>query len=181
MQHRLRRLSLDEMDHAAIILRTAFDERLPWLAGLHTPEEDRSFFRDRVFAECEVWGAIGSGIVGFIAFREGWIDHLYILPKHRGKGAGDALLKSAKAASPSLQLWTFQKNAIARQFYEARGFRAIRETDGDDNEEREPDVLYRWERQLCGTDSLSGRTGYHARNAPSGSPGAPIVSAVSDP
>ena len=30
--------------------------------------------------------------------------------------------------------------------YEARGFQAIRSTDGADNEERTPDVRYRWER-----------------------------------
>ena len=31
------------------------------------------------------------------------------------------------------------------RFYEARGFRAIRFTDGADNEEQMPDVRYRWE------------------------------------
>jgi hypothetical protein len=35
---------------------------------------------------------------------------------------------------------------LARRFYEARGFRAIRFTDGADNEEGTPDVRYRWER-----------------------------------
>ena len=33
-----------------------------------------------------------------------------------------------------------------RRFYEARGFRATRFTDGADNEERTPDVRYRCER-----------------------------------
>ncbi len=35
---------------------------------------------------------------------------------------------------------------IARRFYEARGFRPVRFTDGADNEERWPDVRYRWQR-----------------------------------
>ncbi|MDR3535923.1 MAG: hypothetical protein P4L71_05435 [Acetobacteraceae bacterium] len=43
------------LNQAAIIHRTAFDARLPWLAGLHTPAEDRAFFGDRIFAECQVW------------------------------------------------------------------------------------------------------------------------------
>jgi hypothetical protein len=44
------------------------------------------------------------------------------------------------------QLWTFQRNAQARRFYEARGFVLIQETDGARNEEKEPDALYLWTR-----------------------------------
>ena len=144
MPYSVKRLSLAEMDHAAVILRTAFDDRLPWLSGLHTPEEDREFFRRYVFANCEVWGAIDNEAIGFIAFREGWIDHLYVLPARQKQGVGEALLEVAKVAWPDLKLWTFQKNLPARVFYEKRGFSLIEETDGGGNEEREPDVLYRW-------------------------------------
>jgi GNAT superfamily N-acetyltransferase len=147
----LKRLTLDEMDQAAIILRTSFDERLPWLAGLHTPEEDRAYFRNHLFPACQLWGAANDDI---IAFRPGWIDQLYVLPNCQRRGAGDALLNLAKAASTSLQLWTFQKNAPARRFYEARGFVAIEETDGSTNEEREPDVLYRWDNGVELTSTL---------------------------
>jgi putative acetyltransferase len=142
----LRRLSRDEMEQAAVIHRTAFDERLPWLAGLHTPAEDRAFFEERVFAECAVWGAVDDGVIGFIAFREGWIDQLYVLPHRQSQGVGRALLGIAKDVSSSLMLWTFQRNAPARRFYEKQGFVAVRETDGSRNEEREPDVLYLWQR-----------------------------------
>ncbi len=73
------------MDAAARVLRTAFDQALPWLAGLHTPEEDRWFFRKRVFKTCEVWGAFdGTGLIGVLAFRDRWIDQLYVLPNARG-------------------------------------------------------------------------------------------------
>jgi putative acetyltransferase len=141
----VRRLSLDEMDQAAVIHRVAFDERLPWLAGLHTPDDDRWFFRERVFVACEVWGAIDKAVIGFIAFREGWVDQLYVLPQWQRQGGGQALLRIAKAASPSLQLWTFQRNTAARRFYERQGFVAVQQTDGSRNEEREPDMLYRWQ------------------------------------
>ena len=97
------------------------------------------------FAECEVWGAADGETIGIVAFRKGWIDQLYVLPEHQGRGAGDALLQLAKIAFPTLQLWTFQRNILARCFYEKRDFVAIKETDGSDNEEREPDVLYRWQ------------------------------------
>lgn len=147
MTFSLRRLGLQDMARVAVVLRQAFDERLPWLAGIHTPQEDRHFFENHIYAHCEVWGAVDSDIIGFIAFREGWVDQLYVLPGHQKRGIGAALLGVAKAVQPTLQLWTFQKNALARRFYEKHGFVALRETDGRDNEEGEPDILYRWQRQ----------------------------------
>ena len=52
----LRQLAIEETDQAAAVLRASFDQALPTLAGLHTPDEDRWFFRERVFAECQIWG-----------------------------------------------------------------------------------------------------------------------------
>jgi hypothetical protein len=49
----LRQLKLEDMDAAARVVRTAFDQALPSLAGLHTPEEDQWFFRERVFASAQ--------------------------------------------------------------------------------------------------------------------------------
>src|ERR1700722_7535285 len=125
----LRRLELADMDAAARVHRVAFDQALPVLAGLHTPEEDRWFFRERVFVDCELWGAFDrADLIGMIAFRKGWIDQLYILPQAQGQGTGSSLLQVAKESFDRLQLWTFQRNAKARRFYEARGFRLVRET-----------------------------------------------------
>ncbi|MDP3175485.1 MAG: GNAT family N-acetyltransferase [Phenylobacterium sp.] len=141
----LRRLNLEDMAAAARVHRAAFDARLPWLAGLHTPDEDLAYFREQVFAACEVWGAFeGDALAGFIAFRNGWIDQLYVSPDQQGRGMGARLLGFAKAANVGLSLWTFQANAGARGFYEARGFEVVTLTDGAGNEEREPDALYRW-------------------------------------
>lgn len=135
------------MDAVAIVHRTSFDERLPWLAGLHTPEEDRTYFRNAVFEECEVWGTFdGPTLTGFIAFRDGWIDQLYVLPAYQGHGIGSSLLEVAQARYPELNLWTFQRNDIARRFYERHGFTAAELTDGSRNEEREPDIRYIWRR-----------------------------------
>ena len=143
----LRQLKLDDMDAAARVVRTAFDQALPSLAGLHTPEEDQWFFRERVFETCEVWGAFdGAAMRGIIAFREGWIDQLYVLPEAQRRGVGKDLLQVAQNAFDRLQLWTFQRNAPARRFYKARGFALIQETDGAGNEEKEPDALYLWTR-----------------------------------
>jgi GNAT superfamily N-acetyltransferase len=143
----LRRLELADMGTAARVLRAAFDHSLPSLAGLHTPEEDRWFFRERVFTSCEVWAAFdNAAMVGTLAFREGWIDQLYVLPRAQGRGIGTQLLHVAQNAFDRLQLWTFQRNMRARRFYQARGFVLVEETDGARNEENEPDALYLWTR-----------------------------------
>ena len=69
-----RRLDLDDKDAAAAVHRAA----LLIFQRLHTPEEDRRYFREQVFRMCEVWGAFDEGtLVGIIAFREDWIDQLY--------------------------------------------------------------------------------------------------------
>lgn len=145
----LRRLGLDDMGAAAAVMRASYDERLPWLAGKHTPAEDQAFFRDRLLPSFELWGAFdGAGMIGLLAFRDDWIDQLYILPSHQGRGVGTALLDIAKTTSRELMLRTFQANAAARRFYERHGFVIAEETDGSGNEEREPDVLYRWRRGI---------------------------------
>ena len=141
----LLRLDLADMAEAAVVHRTAFDAALPTLAGLHTPEEDRWFYRQHVFRTCEIWGAREQDrLLGIIAFRPGWIEQLYVLPAAQAHGVGSALLDIARGAYPRLHLWTFQRNAPARRFYEARGFVLLAETDGTRNEERQPDALYRW-------------------------------------
>lgn len=143
----LRQLELADMDTAALVHRAAFEDALPWLTGLHTPAEDRRYFRERVFTMCEVWGAFdAAAMVAMIAFRDGWIDQLYVLPAHQGCGIGTDLLRIAQKSCPRLELWTFQRNMRARRFYEARGFALVRETDGVDNDEKEPDALYLWTR-----------------------------------
>ena len=143
----IRQLELADMDAAAGVHRTAFDHALPWLTGLHTPEEDRWFYRERVFTECHVHGAFeGGALAAIIAFRSDWIDQLYVLPEVQGRGVGSELLQVAKRAFDCLQLWTFQRNLSARRFYEARGFALVEETDGANNEEKEPDARYLWAR-----------------------------------
>lgn len=141
----IRRLTAVDALAAARVHRAAFDHRVPWLRGLHTPEEDAHFYRETVFPTCEIWGGFQEAeLVGFVAVRDGWIDQFYIAPDHQRLGLGHRLLDQAKVNQTRLRLWTFQRNIIARRFYEKYGFTEIERTDGARNEEREPDVLYEW-------------------------------------
>ena len=73
------------------------------------------------------------------------LDHIYVHPDAQNLGLGSLLLGTVKARLPGgFQLWVFQKNDGARRFYERRGFRLVKLTDGEGNMEREPDALYEW-------------------------------------
>jgi GNAT superfamily N-acetyltransferase len=119
---------------------------MPWLPALHTDEETRSWVGTVVLPNHDVWVAEVDGhVVGYVAVDGDELNDLYVRPGFQGRGVGTTLLGQAKALSPSgLSLWAFQRNAGARRFYERHGFVAVELTDGSGNEEREPDVRYRW-------------------------------------
>ena len=142
----LRPATSDDAPARAAILRTCFRVSLPFLPELHTAEEDRAYMAARIAAPDPVWLAEADAPAGFITFREGWIDHLYVHPDQQGQGVGPRLLAKALEHGAPKRLWTFQRNLRARRFYEAHGFRPIEFTDGAGNEERTPDVLYLWDR-----------------------------------
>jgi len=115
------------MDRAAAVHRASFDHALPAHAGLHTPEEERSFFRERTFATCQLRGYFDNQLISIIAFREGWVDQLYVLASSQRRGIGAALLAIAPGQFPSLSLRTFQPNKAALGFYEKQGFTLAKE------------------------------------------------------
>ena len=141
----LRELGREDMRNVAALHRQSRLHAMPWLRPLHTPEEDLRFFTDVVFGASRMWGYFdATGLAGFIAFHDGWIDHLYVLPSAQRRGVGSTLLEVAQREMSSARLWTFQRNLPARTFYERRGFTLVDKTDGSQNEEREPDALYEW-------------------------------------
>ncbi len=121
---------------------------LTFLPILHTVEEDRWFIAHVILKECDVTVAeCDDRIVSFLARQDQEIRLLHTRSDCLGKGAGTQLIECAKLCGvTALELWCFQVNVRGRRFYEARGFRAIKFTDGAHNEEKTPDVRYRWER-----------------------------------
>jgi ribosomal protein S18 acetylase RimI-like enzyme len=88
-------------------------------------------------------------VVGMMAVSQqngvAWIDQLYLHPSVVGRGIGTRFIELAKESLGSrIRLYTFQENGGARRFYERHGFRAFAFSDGSDNEEHCPDVLYEW-------------------------------------
>ena len=125
--------------------RAAREEYLRFTLDLHDAGEDRVYLRDVVLPQNQVWVAeVGDQVAGFVAFANGWINHLYVAPEFQARGLGTRLLDVAKQASVALQLWVFQVNAPAIRFYERRGFRVVELTDGAGNEEKQPDARMAW-------------------------------------
>ncbi len=91
----------------------------------------------------------GPSVVGMLAATRrdgiGWIDQLYLLPSHVGRGIGARLLRHAlDDLGPPVRLHTFQANAGALRFYERHGFEVVEYDDGTGNEEGCPDALMEW-------------------------------------
>ncbi|MBI4883437.1 MAG: GNAT family N-acetyltransferase [Actinobacteria bacterium] len=124
---------------------------LPTVPVVHAPREVRRWMADEVVGRTDMWVAEVDGtIVGLLVLAVdakdvGWVEQLYLDPAWMGRGLGDRFVQLAKERVPGgLQLWTFQVNEPARRFYERHGFIAEQFTDGAGNEERSPDIRYRW-------------------------------------
>jgi GNAT superfamily N-acetyltransferase len=143
---RLRRARPSDAATIAALHLATRRQAMPYLPALHGDEEVRAWMRDMLLSRAEVWIAeIADRPAGYLALVDDILDHLYVGPAHQGQGVGSLLLAKAKVLRPAgLRLYAFQRNRRARAFYEARGFAPVKLSDGADNQEREPDVLYEW-------------------------------------
>ena len=106
-------LSIDEMEDVA---------RVHGAAGGRT-DADRDYFRGPVFEACQVWGAFEDHrLLGFVAFREGWIDHLCVEPSGQRRGVGSGLLALAQDGQSAVKVRASPANEAARRFCEKHGF-----------------------------------------------------------
>lgn len=119
---------------------------LPTVRRGHSDDGVRAWFRNVVVPHKESWVAEDDGVlVGLLVLDGHWVSQLYIDPTRLRQGIGTRLLDVAKRQRPDgLQLWTFQVNTPAQQFYLRHGFVEVERTDGAANQEREPDIRYAW-------------------------------------
>ena len=120
-------------------------ESTVYLPRIHTPEQDLRFTEHLIKTQ-DVLVSGTDTPTGFIARAGDEIGQLYLASEARGQGQGNALLDAMKQRTDQLALWCFQQNTDARRFYEHNGFVVVDMTDGQNNEEKVPDVRYVWER-----------------------------------
>ena len=143
----IRRPRDDEIETVVRLWRRSRDDSQPWLEARmgRTADDDLRFFRGTIARENDVWVAADAEVLGFLAIAGERLGWLYVDPRAQRRGIGTALLDKAKALSPEgLSLFTHQRNARARAFYERRGFRAVR-FGTSPPPESEPDVQYAWD------------------------------------
>jgi GNAT superfamily N-acetyltransferase len=118
----------------------------PGLPLAHTGDEIAKWMATKMVPEKTVTVAVAGDVpVAFVTSDHGWIHQLFVSPHLHRSGLGTALIAPIlSCARTRIRLWTFQRNAQGRAFYERHGFKAELFTDGADNEERTPDVLYVW-------------------------------------
>lgn len=134
---------------------------MTYLPRLHTDEETRIYFARLVATQCVIVAVTQSApddIAGFAAINDRedeapsdehdkkiHLDHLYVRPERHGEKIGTTLLNAVKTLRrQGFALWCFQANIDARRFYERHGLTLAKTTDGRDNEENLPDMLYVW-------------------------------------
>lgn len=141
---RLRRATAADAEAVGSLFLASRAASLPAVANHISDAEARQYLagvvRNPAYA---VWAAEQDGLLlGFVALRDGWLDHLYVRPGWYRHGIGRALLDRAKQASPGgLRVFCFQCNDRARAFYASQGLAAV---PGSERGEANPDVEYRW-------------------------------------
>ena len=148
MNIQLRPAEPNDAERVADILIDSRRTFLPFAPSAHTEEEVREWVRAILLPSGGVTLAVEDReTVGVLAISqtEGvtWLDQLYLDPEYIGRGIGTIMLENLlQNIQEPLRLYTFQENQGARRFYERHGFQAIQFTNGEDNEEQCPDVLY---------------------------------------
>ena len=141
----IRPATVGDTEAIAQILSDWIDET-SWMPRVHTRDEDRGFGAYLLEKTDVTVAQDGAQVVGFLALRQPFVQALYVAAHARRRGVGRRLLTHAKAGQNVLELWTFQANDPAREFYASHDFQEVRRTDGDGNDENLPDILFRWRR-----------------------------------
>ena len=144
--HLLREAGSDDAEALTTLLLRSRAQAMPWLASVHDQASTRWWMEHVLIADQHVRLAHDQHrLLGFAALDDDWLTQLYVDPDHHGRGVGRTLLDDAKRRRPEgLRLHVFTRNTRARRFYEAAGLLLVGHSDGQDNEEREPDCTYAW-------------------------------------
>ncbi|MEM6939377.1 MAG: GNAT family N-acetyltransferase [Pseudomonadota bacterium] len=128
---------------------TEFAADTAWMPKLHTAAEDVSHAGKLIERGWVTVAERAGKVVGFTAYDAPDLDSLYVAAGARGTGVGTALLIRILQRAETVELWTFQANGSAQDFYRAHGFEEIARTDGARNDEKLPDIQYRWQRETA--------------------------------
>jgi GNAT superfamily N-acetyltransferase len=142
----LRLATTDDAAQVAEIHLASRRAAMPWLAQPHPDDETKWWVGNILIPRGTVVVAeVDAAVLGFADPTEGWLHALYVAPSAQGAGVGSALFEHSMTLQPNgFDLWVFQRNTRALDFYARYGCVEVEHTDGSGNEEKEPDVRLRW-------------------------------------
>lgn len=114
---------------------------------IHSIEEDIDFINEVLSKDNTIRLVIDSNqkVLAMIAFNSTSVSQLYVDIDCINQGIGSKLLQLVKdQAADTLELYTYQRNEIAKSFYQKHGFVEVGRN--YENELNLPDVKLRWER-----------------------------------
>ena len=144
----LRIATLEDAIAVAHVLTESRRAFIPYARLAHALTDTQDWVAKHLIPLGGVTVAVKEGeIVAVLAVSEddsaAWVDQLYVLPGFENQGIGSDLLCFAhESLKRPIHLFTFQRNLGAKRFYERHGYKAIALSDGQNNEENCPDVLY---------------------------------------
>ena len=136
----LRAVTDADAEQLAEIFLTSRKTAMPWLAQPHTDDETRWWHINVLLPRGTVVVAERHGnVVGFAEPSDGWLHALYIAPSAQGSGVGSALFEHSMTLQPGgFDLWVFQRNTRALDFYARYGCAEVRRTDGSETKSTSP-------------------------------------------
>lgn len=145
--------SIADADDVARVYLISRRAAMPWLVAERTDKETVTRVRTVLIPSGGVTVAeVGGEVVAYCWAGDGWLLGLFVDPAFQGQGVGSALFKSVQRQLPrGFDMWVFERNSRALQFYARYGCRKVQRADGSTSEGHEPGVLLRWEPAGCGT------------------------------
>lgn len=123
-----------------------FSEAADWVPKIYSAEDHITSCETMIARGWVRVAEAGGTVLGFLAREGAYVHAIYVAAEAQGQGVGKCLMQAAQAEQDILTLWSFQNNLGAQRFYLRAGFRELRRTMGEGNDENLPDIEYRWER-----------------------------------
>ena len=129
-QFTLRQATDEDFPRCLDIRNEAMREYIEQIRGWDEDYEERRFRRNFQPDKTRVILSDDS-VIGFLGVREEddalYVAQVYLVPEHRGRGIGTALMREVLAEGRPVVLKVTKMNTGARRLYERLGFRVERE------------------------------------------------------
>jgi GNAT superfamily N-acetyltransferase len=148
MEPSLRAARAEDARRVAELLIDTRSRFMPYAPSAHPEPDVREWVASHLVPTggvvvAEIDGRIVGAMATAVEDETSWITQMAVDPGMVGRGIGSMLLaRATETLTLPIRLYKFQQNFGAQRFYERHGFQAIEFTDGEDNEEKCPDVLY---------------------------------------